>query len=114
MSNRSNTHCHLTVRRGSGPVVRQPETIIGMDAALRLTEEIAALFVKVGCRAAKYSVGVRIYDCKDETLSDRSFEVHGCADIECGLLPDQSEYGRWGKAERQKYLAVLKQRGLVS
>jgi len=113
MSKRSNVHYHLTYKRGGEPVVRQPETITGGDAAMRLVEEIAVRFVEAGCRTVKYSVGVRVYDCKDNSLSAQSFEVHGCEDIECGLMPDQSEYGRWGKAERQKYLTTLKARGLL-
>jgi len=111
MSKRGNTHYHLTYKHGNGPIVRQPETITGGDAAMRLVEEIAAKFVKAGCRTAKYTIGIRAYDCKDTSLSDRSFEVHSCEDIECGLMRDQSEYGRWGKAERQKYLKILKERG---
>ena len=113
MSNRSNAHHHLTYKQGNEPIVRQPETITDGDAAMRLVEEIAAKFVEAGCRTVKYSVGIRIYDCKDASLSDRSFEVHHCKDIECGLTSDQSEYGRWGKPERQRYLKVLMERGLL-
>ena len=80
---------------------------------MRLVEEIAAEYTEMGCRTVKYSVGIRVYDCQDSTLSDQSFEVHSCEDVDCGLMPDESEYGRWGKAERQKYLKVLKERGLL-
>jgi hypothetical protein len=114
MSKQSSTHYHLTYKHGNEPIVRQPETITGGDAAMRLVEEIAAGFVKVGCRVVKYSVGIRIYDCKDSSKSDQSFEVHICKDTECGMMPEQSEYGRWGKVERQKYLTVLKARGLLA
>ena len=113
MSKHSNTHHHLTYKYGNEPIVRQPETITGGDAAMRLVEEIAAKFVEAGCRTVKYSVGIRAYDCKNAFFSDRSFEVHGCKDLECGLMPDQSEYGRWGKAERQRYLKALTERGLL-
>ncbi len=89
--------------------MRQPETIIGLDAATRLVEEIAARFVEKGCRTVKYRVGIRVYDCKDTSLPDISFEYHDCTDTECGLTPAESEYGRWGKSERQKYLVVLKE-----
>ena len=113
MSSRGNAHYHFTYKYGNSLIIRQPETITGGDAAMRLVEEIAAEFVKMGCRTVKYSVGVRVYDCKDRSLSDRSFEVHRCEDIECGLTPDQTEYRRWGKADRQKYLAALKERGIL-
>lgn len=81
---------------------------------MRLIEEIAAEFVKMGCRTVRYSVGTHIYDCMDNSKSHQSFEVHSCEDIECGLMPEQSEYSRWGKVERQKYLLVLKERGLLA
>ncbi len=81
---------------------------------MRLIEEIAAKFAEKGCRVVKYSVGIRVYDCKDAPLSDQSFEVHGCDDLECGLTPSEGEYGRWTKADRQRYLTVLKERGLLS
>ena len=113
MSKRSNTHCHLTYKRGDEQILRQPVTITGADAAKRLVEEIAAAFAALGCRTVKYSVGVRVYDCKNAALSDRSFEYHGCTDADCGLALSEGEYDRWGKAERQKYLAVLKERGLL-
>ena len=74
---------------------------------MRLIEEVAARFVQKGCRALKYSIGVRIYDCNDDRLPSQSFEVHRCEDIKCGLSPDESEYGRWGKEDRQRYLAAL-------
>ncbi len=93
--------------------MRQPETITGRDAAMRLIEEIAAEFVKKGCRTVKYWGGIRIYDCKIPALSDQSFEYQDCVDVECGLAPDDSEYGRWGKVERQKYLVALRERGLL-
>lgn len=113
MSKRSNAHVHLTYKRGGGTIVRQPETITGYDAAMRLIEEIAARYAEKGCRVVKYSVGIRIYDCKNEALSDQSFEAHRCEDVACGLTPDEGEYGRWAKADRQKYLAALKERGLL-
>ena len=81
---------------------------------MRLVEEIAAKFVENGCRVVKYSVGIRVYDCKDTAFSDQSFEVHGCEDAECALTPSGGEYGRWGKADRQRYLTVLKERGLLA
>ena len=74
--------------------MRQPETIIGGDAATRLIEEIAAKFVGIGCRAVKYRNSIRIYDCKGAFLSDQSFEYHDCTDAECCLMPAESEYGR--------------------
>lgn len=115
MSERSVKHFHLTHKRGrSGPIVRQPETITAGDAAVRLLEEIAAQFVQQGCRVTKYSVGIRVYNCKNPEASDQSFEVHGCDGPECGLTPSESEYGRWTKADRQRYLFALKQRGLVT
>ena len=114
MSERSTTHYHLTHKRGrSGLVVRQPETIVGGDAAVRLLEEIAARFVQQGCRVAKYSMGIRVYDCKDAEMSDQSFEAHGCDDPECSLTPSEGEYGRWTKSDRQNYLLALQQRSLI-
>lgn len=114
MSERDVTHYHLTCKKGrSGPIVRQPEAITGADAAMRLLEEIAAHFVTQGCRVVKYSMGIRIYDCKDEGLSDQSFEVQECKDLECGLEPTQGEYGRWTKADRQRYWLALQERGLI-
>jgi len=93
--------------------VRQPETITGGDAAMRLLEGIAARFVQQGCRVVKYSMGIRIYDCKDTEASDQSFEAHDCEDLECGLTPSEGEYGRWAKADRRRYLLALQERGLV-
>ncbi len=114
MSERSVTHYHLTHKQGrSGPVVRQPETITGGDAAMRLLEEIAARFVQQGCRVARYSMGIHVYDCKNEEASDQSFETHGCEDLECGLTPSEGEYGRWTKADRQRYVLALRERGLI-
>ncbi len=75
--------------------------------------EIAVRFVKQGCWVAKYSSGIRVYDCKKSESSDQSFEVHGCEDSECGLMPAEGEYGRWTKADRQRYLLALQQRGLI-
>ena len=80
---------------------------------MRLIEEIAALFAANGCRTVRYRVGVRVYNCKNAFLSDQSLEYNDCLDVECGLTPDETEYGRWGKEERQKYLTVLKDRGLL-
>ena len=115
MSERSITHYHLTHKQGrSGPVVRQPETLTSFDAASRLLEEMAAQFVLQECRVAKYSGGIRVYDCKEESLSDQSFEVHHCEDLECGLTPSEGEYGRWTKEDRHRYLLALRQRGLMS
>jgi hypothetical protein len=114
MSERSNTHYHLTHKQGrSGPVMRQSEAIVGADAAMRLLEEIAARFIRQGCRVVKYDKGIRVYDCKNAPASDQSFEVHECERVECGLTPSEGEYGRWAKADRQKYLLVLSGRGLT-
>jgi hypothetical protein len=115
MSERSITHYHLTHKQGrSGSVMRQPETITGADAALRLLEEIAAHFVRQGCRVVRYHRGIRVYGCKNPEVSDQSFEAHDCKDAECGLTPPQSEYGRWTKTDRQRYLVALQQRGLLA
>ena len=115
MAERRTTHFHLTHKKGrSGPVVRQPEMITGGDAAMRLLEEIAARFVHQGCRVTKYYLGIRVYDCKDAETSDQSFEAHDCDDLECGFTPSEGEYGRWTKADRQKYLVALQQRGLMT
>jgi hypothetical protein len=80
---------------------------------MRLLEEIATWFVQQGCRVAKYRMGIRVYDCKSGEASDQSFEAHGCEDLECGLTPSEGEYGRWTKADRQRYLLALQQRGLI-
>ena len=115
MSERSAKHFHLTHKRGrSGPVVRQPETITAGDAAMRLLDEIAALFVQQGCRVMKYSIGIRVYDCKNPEASDQSFEAHDCDDPECSLTPSEGVYGRWAKADRQRYLLALQQSGLIA
>lgn len=115
MSERSAKHFHLTHKQGrSGSIVRQPETITAGEAAMRLLDEIAARFVQQGCRVTKYSIGIRVYDCKDPKASDQSFEAHGCDDPECGLTPSEGEYGRWMKADRQRYLLALQQRGLIA
>ena len=115
MSERNAKHFHLTHKQGrGGPVARQPETITSGDAALRLLDEIAARLVQQGCRVTKYSAGIRVYDCKDPGASDQSFEAHDCNDPECGLTPSEGEYGRWTKADRQRYLVALQQRGLVA
>lgn len=114
MSDHRATHFHLTHKQGrSGPIVRQSETITGGDAAMRLLEEIAARFVQQGCRVVKYERGIRVYDCKNAELSDQSFEAQDCKDLECGLTPFEGEYGRWTKADRQRYLLALRERGLM-
>lgn len=108
------THVHLTHMVGRGAVVeRLPETITGMDAALRLLEEIAALYVERGCRIARYGDGIRIYDCKDSNIKDQSYEVHRCDDANCGRLASNVDYGQWIKADRQHYLSALQSRGLM-
>ncbi len=110
MSKWNTSHVHLTYKQGLGAVVRQPEAIIGGHAAQRLVEEIAAVYTAHGCRVARYIHGIRVYDCRDEGLSDRSFEAHGCDAGTCGAAAD---YGRWTKADREKYLKVLQERGIV-
>ena len=110
MSKWITSHMHLTFKQGLGAIVRQPEAITGGDAAQRLMEEIAATFTSHGCRVAKYVYGIRVYDCRDDTLSDRSFEIHDCDNDQCDVM---KEYGRWAKNDRQKYLQVLHERGLV-
>lgn len=95
-------------------VTRLPETITGGDAAQRLLDEIAAQYVAKGCRVVKYRNGIRVYDSKDATIPDQSYEAHGCHDGQCDTSASEAEYGRWAKEDRQRYLSVLEQRGIVT
>lgn len=115
MSRRTTGHIHLTHMIGRGGVItRQPEVISVGDAAHRLLDEIAARYVEKGCRVVKYYDGIRIYDCKNAAIADQSFEVRFCGDEQCDTTASELEYGRWTKADRQKYLRVLEQRGLIA
>ena len=113
MSKWRSTHLHLSHMMGYGqPVKRLPETMTGGDAAERLLEAIAARFVEYGCRVKKYRDVIRIYDCKNGT-PDQSFEVIVCTLEECNTAYSENEYGRWMETDRQKYLALLREKGII-
>lgn len=114
MPGRSNIHLHLSHMLGKGAeITRLSETIAGGDAARRLLEEIAARFVAAGCRAAKYDRGIRIYDCKNSTTADQSFEIRACEDDACNTAASELEYGRWTKHDRARYLQMLTDKGVI-
>ena len=101
------------VGRGA-PIERLPETITGGDAAQRLLAEIATRYVEKGCRVKNYGQGIRIYDCKDSNVMEQSFEWQGCEDGVCDLTASETEYGKWTKADRAKYLKALEERGVLA